>query len=109
MINWIWFMLLAGGIVAAGLMVGYYYLMGSPNSAIGGPDTPDLAATAVFKLTATRAAIEGEGEAGAEAETFQFSADMTTPEATFLPTNTPRGAAPAAPSFNAQNQRGLIP
>lgn len=109
-VAWVTLLLLVmGGILAAGLMVGYYYLMGSPNSAIGGPDAPDLAATAVFKLTATRAAIESEGEAGVEAETFQLSADMMTPEATFLPTNTPRGATPAPPPFNAQNQRGLIP
>ena len=88
-------------------MVGYYYLMGSPNSVIGGPDAPDLAATAVFKLTATRAAIDGE--TGGEAETFQLSSDMATPEATFLPTNTPRGIAPPAPPLNLQNERAPLP
>lgn len=102
-------LLLMGGLVAAGLMVGYYYLMGSENTSAGALSTPDLAATAVFKLTATRAAIDAALDAPEGGETFKVAPELSL-ELTPLPTNTPRAALFEIPSVNAlNNARAPLP
>lgn len=102
-------LLLMGGIVAAGLMMGYYYWMGSGDSSVEGPSTPDLAATAIFKLTATRAAIDATLEAPSAGENFRFVPEISL-ELTPLPTNTPRAGPVEVPSSNAlNNARAPLP
>lgn len=102
-------LLLMGGLVAAGLMVGYYYLMGSDNSSADALSTPDLAATAVFKLTATRAAIDAALDAPDSGETFRFVPEISL-EPTPLPTNTPRAGPVELPSIDAfHNARAPLP
>ena len=102
-------LLLMGGLVAAGLMVGYYYLMGSDNSSAGALSTPDLAATAVFKLTATRAAIDAALDAPDSRETFRFVPEISL-QPTPLSTNTPRAGPVELPSIDAfHNARAPLP
>lgn len=91
-VTWVTFLLVVmGGLVAVGLIVAYY-LMGSGEASGNGAPTPDLAATAIFKLTATRAAIDAAGDA-APADVPEPGATPAPPQMTPLPTNTPRADA----------------
>jgi len=103
-------LLLMGGVVAAGLILGYYYLMGTGNTPTDAPASPDLAATAVFKLTATRAAIDAAQDASDSTGSSELVPITPEPAQTSLPTNTPRAQALEIPSINAlNNARGPLP
>jgi len=107
-------LLLVGGIVAASLIMAYYYLMGSEAPSGSAPPSPDLAATAIFKLTATRAAIDAalSGASNAAEEIEAFGTPGTPAGPGFLPTNTPRAGAPDGASeapLNSLSGRSIGP
>ncbi|MBN1681486.1 MAG: protein kinase [Anaerolineae bacterium] len=91
--TWVTLTILAGMLVLATVFGGVYYWLNTDDPQDDAPASDDYNATAVYKLTATRQAIDGAGR-GTPERTFEPGMTPTIP-----PTNTPKARSETPVSF----------